>query len=1770
MEATVDVRPTNVGQEINVDMTKITDPKIQEVRTALDAVSWTLLDHEFISPVSSPLRVDYLNSYIIEGYNWFAGTGIYTFFRNRELEFKHGIIRFTDAKLERPRTDKQNPDGSPVLMYPNYARLNGESYSGALTLTGDIHWKANGAVEKDVRFKLGYVPMMKDCAYCNLSLIQDVKGLTAVQEHSCDYGGYFIIKGNERNLISQNYLKANNEIVITSKMGSSQTGRRTCCNNRSMGLDGMQSLHRLYIASNNSSKIAHGDRRIYVQMPWTKANVYDKGGASSTGISAIGVNIYTIFRMTKALIYTLDPTEPIGNYSVITGYGGNSTLYMVLAEFNTLMNDYGGEKLMRLAQNYMEDTYNEATVEEDEKVFWERTYKASGLNLDNPTQDPLTGAKIKSVPKKVKDNEPAEAQAEVPLSNKVAAVLKMFGEQFFPHLATRPFAMQRRDLEVLKASLRLEIKAMHDSVGVRAENTDASDRLIDESLKSLRELVSAGQQFAGFKAMAPNDPNKPTPEALQNMGFQIDAFREQLRTARGIVLGPRFKIYEDALLKISELKKDMDTRLAMLAYMAIRVLRVEMSIDTYDDRDNLSNQVYEHPGMLMMSRLISMTNEIAGLLDPRKGGAKENNLLDSKSVVAFLEKAADAAITKGFIKNFADGNWNAKKANKPRTGVTDIMPASVTSARLSYLRRVSAQSGGHSKNTSARELVGLQIGGICPSETPEGTQCGNVEHLATAAFLTNESSDSKTLAHKLTKIKTSARNFTEAEIGQMMHHKNLESKLEGLRTARMAQSTEYVISSHRSAQRNCPLFLNGRPMGWVDGLWFRRTLIEERRQGLIHPHTGVHYSHKASRAGMINYLKIETGGGRIVQPLIIAEDPQKTVNSLWRLITADANSRISSITDLIAQGIIEYIDSAELEFLDVAPSISDYLRSVKEGMPERYDHIMLNPAFLMGVAANLMPFAEMNPVVRNSYFTQMVKQPIDVPLPTYQERIFTGVSVLHTPQVPLVTTDVYTRLFKNDYWGMNPRLLIMPHMNGEEDGVVIRRGFLNNGGLSSTKYSIFSMDIEKGHELSFTDDFMEQTEGPERYGRGVIRPTKEVVDAAGVVRKQKVVVRPNEILARKLTAAGNVVQFKDLKYESLRDGIVDKVMLVKTNEYSKKLHVSIEYPDNLIVGDKIAARYSQKGVIADIVEDEDMPYDPETGETADIILNPQAFPSRMTVGMLAEILVANAYAYPDKNKVYGTLYRERGMDIFCPFEQLFIVDEVSWNNHREGTEIINPVGDLVNEVRPGMPTRLIVVTSEDALSQSDFVWLSDHNAIKTLTGFSGSLPVLKFYGDRQAAMTTVEVKKRSGQRVSIQEAKAFTPRGAKYMIVTTGQNLTPEAMNNLGELINRNGLADSFYTIPLDLPQNAIEQIPEIYYDETKQSLMLGIRLSRLPTDVILAENNPFSQMGNSIQEIYLQGNWTTPVPTQFIAGYLPSFFSRKNLAEFYFDFGLPAESLPIPGYKVVPPGGMVAQDIILKPDTRYSMLAKETTPITITDPITGVVSQTTIAQIWDKTYPGTLMVPRENVVGLPTNARDIYTIRKVKIDSLRRATIFKEGMDVNDAMRELKMMGYNEDMTKTFVDPRTGKDIANGMVTGFSYYMPLKHKAKNKIQGRGLGRKEQFTHQPIAGRNFEGGMRFNYGDALATYKSGAVNFVADRLLNASKTDAFVCSGCGEVCYKEGGGLRGLVCPSCKTSAKVIKISVPYVFLVIRNMLAAAGVNLKIEAMADKADDNDD
>ncbi len=97
----------------------------------------------------------------------------------------------------------------------------------------------------------------------------------------------------------------------------------------------------------------------------------------------------------------------------------------------------------------------------------------------------------------------------------------------------------------------------------------------------------------------------------------------------------------------------------------------------------------------------------------------------------------------------------------------------------------------------------------------------------------------------------------------------------------------------------------------------------------------------------------------------------------------------------------------------------------------------------------------------------------------------------------------------------------------------------------------------------------------------------------------------------------------------------------KDKDGPQRANIQLTFNRNPVIGDKFSSRHGQKGVLSQLWPDVDMPYAAATGMRPDLIINPHAFPSRMTIGMLVESLAGKAGALQVRPCIDGP-YKSHG------------------------------------------------------------------------------------------------------------------------------------------------------------------------------------------------------------------------------------------------------------------------------------------------------------------------------------------------------------------------------------------------------------------------------------------------------------------------------------------------------------------------------------------------
>lgn len=304
---------------------------------------------------------------------------------------------------------------------------------------------------------------------------------------------------------------------------------------------------------------------------------------------------------------------------------------------------------------------------------------------------------------------------------------------------------------------------------------------------------------------------------------------------------------------------------------------------------------------------------------------------------------------------------------------------------------------------------------------------------------------------------------------------------------------------------------------------------------------------------------------------------------------------------------------------------------------------------ILGICASIIPFPDHNQSPRNTYQSAMGKQAMGVYASNFLVRMDTMASVLYYPQKPLVPTRAMTYMrFKELPAGMNAIVAIQVYTGyNQEDSLIMNHSSVDRGFFRSVFYRCY-VEHEDKVPLDISQAAVTNSAASSvlKLGANVCRFEKpstanctglkqqdyNKLDVDGLVAPGVPVSGQDILIGKTVTlqppppgVASTRPARIDRKDASVsmrpqETGVVDRVMLSTDKDGQRMTKVRVRSVRLPQVGDKFASRHGQKGTVGMLYRQEDMPFT-QAGLTPDIIVNPHAIPSRMTVGHLIECLL---------------------------------------------------------------------------------------------------------------------------------------------------------------------------------------------------------------------------------------------------------------------------------------------------------------------------------------------------------------------------------------------------------------------------------------------------------------------------------------------------------------------------------------------------------------------
>lgn len=341
------------------------------------------------------------------------------------------------------------------------------------------------------------------------------------------------------------------------------------------------------------------------------------------------------------------------------------------------------------------------------------------------------------------------------------------------------------------------------------------------------------------------------------------------------------------------------------------------------------------------------------------------------------------------------------------------------------------------------------------------------------------------------------------------------------------------------------------------------------------------------------------------------------------------------------------IHSSNLDLADLKRHI-ELQREIYQRISKRvYNYAELNPNALFGVSASTLAAINLNEGVRSSYGASMNKQALGTTtvsdLFSFSESMKRLVHAQRPLYEPMINQIIGLDTAPN---GENVKLAIMDWKNNLEDSIVLSKGAVDRG--------LFQMQVYK----SYIEELKKQSdEGPGVeyfFGKPPLKKASsgvyDNIDERGIAMVGSIITLGQAIIAKyvviKEEGKADVIEDLSIKATNISmTGMVDRAFLSKNVNGYPVAAVRIRTIRSPVVGDKFATRSAQKSVISQILPDTDMPFT-DLGDVPDVIQNPLAIPSRMTVNQLVEML-ASKHALFEGRRENATGFRKIDFEQFA-------------------------------------------------------------------------------------------------------------------------------------------------------------------------------------------------------------------------------------------------------------------------------------------------------------------------------------------------------------------------------------------------------------------------------------------------------------------------------------------------------------------------------------------
>jgi len=636
----------------------------------------------------------------------------------------------------------------------------------------------------------------------------------------------------------------------------------------------------------------------------------------------------------------------------------------------------------------------------------------------------------------------------------------------------------------------------------------------------------------------------------------------------------------------------LQQKLYLLGYMAKKLMQTSMGWTPQDDRDSYLNKRIELTGTLLnnlfrnyFNKLVKeMQKQVVREINTGSWRSTEDyeNIINMTNIYKLIKSTT---IENGINRALATGDFSIKQSNSSKVGVAQVLNRLTYVASLSHLRRINTPLEKSGELIAPRKLHNTTWGFLCPAETPEGQSIGVVKNISYLSHITIPTNSSSLYDY----VKP------------------------------------YVLPVDSTPPKlmfgKVKVFINGTWLGVaVNPLQLYEDMKDKKYKGIINIYTSIIFDIKNLE------IRVCNDGGRLTRPVLRVKNNRAVID---RSVIDMLNSKEISWNDLltnckIKESVIEYIDPEEQNLAMIAMKCKHgYLQN--ETARFNYTHCEIHPSTIFGVLASCIPYPEHNQAPRNTYQSAMAKQAMGIYATNFDQRMDKTAYVLNYPTRPLVDTRLMNFIQLNKIpSGTQIHVAIMSHTGyNQEDSVLINKGALDRGLFVATIYH-----TEKDEDKNIIRDEIIRCKPDPAKTKGIKFGNYSKLNSQGFMPENTLIENRDVIIAKTIPIKENrndptkTIKYEDQSktYRTTEETYVDKNYSGRNGDGYNFAKVRTRILRKPVLGDKFSSRHGQKGTCGNIIPEEDMPFTKD-GIRPDIIINPHAIPSRMTIGQLKETLL---------------------------------------------------------------------------------------------------------------------------------------------------------------------------------------------------------------------------------------------------------------------------------------------------------------------------------------------------------------------------------------------------------------------------------------------------------------------------------------------------------------------------------------------------------------------